>query len=131
MAFIIYLFKFIPWPIDISPFAFTIMSLIIYLGSKEQNILEIVPIVRDTVFENIYDEVIVLDTKAIIVDYNSAAENLLGKEKIIGTPIQSILEKYIEKNTTMDVANIDSLNEVTINSKIFNIRHINLKNKKN
>jgi diguanylate cyclase (GGDEF)-like protein/PAS domain S-box-containing protein len=107
------------------------MSLIIYLGSKEQNILEIVPIARDTVFENIYDAVIVLDTKGKIVDYNRAAENLLGKEKIIGTPIQSILEKYFEDNTTIDIANIDSFNEVTIKSKVFNIRHISLANKKN
>jgi diguanylate cyclase (GGDEF)-like protein/PAS domain S-box-containing protein len=126
----IYLLEFISWPVDINPFAFTLMSLIIYLGSKDQNILEIVPIARDTVFENIYDAVIVLDTKGIIVDYNRAAEYLLGKEKIIGTSIQSILKKYFDDNTVIDIANIDSFNEVTINNKVFNIRHISFTNKK-
>jgi PAS domain S-box/diguanylate cyclase (GGDEF) domain len=122
--------EFISWPVDINPFAFTLMSLIIYLGSKDQNNLEIVPIARDTVFENIYDAVIVLDTKGIIVDYNRAAEYLLGKEKIIGTSIQSILKKYFDDNTVIDIANIDSFNEVTINNKVFNIRHISFTNKK-
>ena len=130
IAFMIYLLEFISWPVDINPFAFTLMSLIIYLGSKDQNILEIVPIARDTVFENIYDAVIVLDTKGIIVDYNRAAEYLLGKEKIIGTSIQSILKKYFDDNTVIDIANIDSFNEVTINNKVFNIRHISFTNKK-
>lgn len=131
VTLIIYLSKFISWPVDINPFAFTLMSLIIYFGSKKQNILEIVPIARDTVFENIYDAVIVLDTKDIIVDYNHAAENLLGNKKMIGAPIRSLLEKYFEDNTTVDIADIDSFSEITINNKVFNIRHIRLTGKKN
>jgi len=43
---------------------------------KKQNLIDIVPIARDIVFENMYDAAFVLDLNGTIVDYNRSAEQI-------------------------------------------------------
>jgi len=64
---------------DISPFTFAIGNLVIAWGLFRYRLLDIVPIAREKILENIADPVVVLDATNRIVDINPAALKLLGR----------------------------------------------------
>jgi len=64
---------------DISPFTFAIGNLVVVWGLFRYRLLDVVPIAREQIFENIADPVVVLDAINRIVDVNPAALRLLGR----------------------------------------------------
>ena len=63
--------------IDLTPVAFTVSGLAFFWGTVRHQMLELIPIARDTVIESMQDAVIVLDMRNRIIDLNSAARRLL------------------------------------------------------
>ncbi|MEA3435359.1 MAG: histidine kinase N-terminal 7TM domain-containing protein [Thermodesulfobacteriota bacterium] len=63
---------------DPTAIVFIPAGLIIAWGLFRYNLFNIMPVARDTIFENMYDGVIVLDTKNRIIDFNIAAQNIFG-----------------------------------------------------
>ena len=95
--------------IDITPFALTISLTIMYYALQRYGFLEIVPVARDIVVENLADLVIVLDAKNRIVDLNKSARNQLDIHgaNVIGMHVreaipkyQSVFDQYSEKEQT-------------------------------
>lgn len=126
----IYLSGIITWPLDINPFSFTIMAIILYIGVKKQYLIDIVPIARDLVFENIYDAAFVLDNNGLIIDYNRSAENILSnQESIIGKNIKDVLNEL--SSSINDNQDLPIVTEATINKRIYNIQNIPLTSIKN
>jgi PAS domain S-box-containing protein len=79
-----------PFPaIDLTPFAFTLTGVAATWGIFRSRILDIVPIARDRVIEEMADGVLVLDEHGRIVDLNQSARRMLGctAESPIGWPI--------------------------------------------
>ncbi|MEJ5361788.1 MAG: diguanylate cyclase [Spirochaetota bacterium] len=129
ITLIIYISGILTWQLDINPFSFTIMAIVLYIGVKKQYIIDIVPIARDLVFEDIYDAAFVLDNNGIIIDYNRSAENILSsKESIIGKNINDVLN---ELSSSMDATQLQIVTETTINDRIYNIQNIPLTSIKN
>jgi PAS domain S-box-containing protein len=88
---------------DLTPFTFAISNIIITWGLFRFQLLDVVPVARDTVIENMADAVIVIDRENRIVDLNPAAAAGIEQPhtSAIGQPIevvfsrwQSLLEKY-------------------------------------
>ncbi len=130
ITLILYLSGIINWPLDINPFSFTIMAIILYIAVKKQYLIDIVPIARDLVFENIYDAAFVLDNNGVIIDYNRSAENILsGRDYIIG---QNINDIFNELSSSLDESqNVQIVTETTINNRIYNIQNMPLTSIKN
>jgi PAS domain S-box-containing protein len=63
--------------IDLTPVAFTVSGLAFFWGTVRHQMLELIPIARDTVIESMQDAVIVLDMRNRIIDLNAAARRLL------------------------------------------------------
>jgi PAS domain S-box-containing protein len=74
-----------------TPPAFVISGILLTLGLFRFRILDIVPIARDAVIENINDGVIVLDTQKRILDINCAAQ------MITACPVSSLIGIHIDK----------------------------------
>ena len=75
---IVYLAGFDPLRhIDLTPVAFTVSGLAFFWGTVRHQMLELIPIARDTVIESMQDAVIVLDMRNRIIDLNTAARKLL------------------------------------------------------
>jgi len=75
---IVYLAGFEPLRhIDLTPAAFTVSGLAFFWGTVRHQMLELIPIARDTVIESMQDAVIVLDMRNRIIDLNTAARKLL------------------------------------------------------
>ncbi len=79
---VIYLaYLFLPEParhIDLNPFAFVITGLATTWGLFRRHLLDLAPIARDVLIENLRDGVLVLDTQQRAVDINPAGLKIFG-----------------------------------------------------
>jgi PAS domain S-box-containing protein len=83
-----------PFPhLDLTPFAFTLAGVLWAWGLFHYHLLDIVPVARDAVIENMADAVIVLDVHNRVVDLNPAAQRILCRTaaEAIGQPALHVL----------------------------------------
>jgi PAS domain S-box-containing protein len=85
-------------PLDLTPIGFTFSGLAAAWGVFRTHFLDIVPIARDVVLENMSDGVIVLDTLDRIIDINPAAQQIVGvsSTEAIGQPAEHIFSSQTE-----------------------------------
>ena len=89
----VFVLGFSPFPnADNTPLSFSIAGLAFTYALLRYNLLDILPIARHVLIENMSDGVIVVDAQNRLVDINPAAERLLGpsKRSRIGEPIENI-----------------------------------------
>lgn len=90
-ALILFIGSFIPWvlnalvilklvraPTDLTPFGFLGAGLVAFWGLFRYRLLELAPIARSTLVENVHEGMVTLDQKGRIVDINPAARQLFG-----------------------------------------------------
>ncbi len=79
--------------IDPTPIIFTMSGLMLALGLFRFQLLDIIPVARDTIIKGMSDGLIVLDVQNRIVDVNIAAEGIidLTASEIIGQPVGQVL----------------------------------------
>lgn len=82
--------------LDWTPFGFLVTGLAALWGRWRFRLWDIVPIARDAVIEGMADGVLILDGQNRIVDFNSAAQKILGLPipKIMGQPAEHVLSTY-------------------------------------
>lgn len=88
-----------PFPnLDLTPLMFTLSGLVITYALLRLGLLDIVPVARDRLVEQMADGVIVLDDRDRIIDLNPAARQLLTLhgDKVIGTEAQKGLMRWPE-----------------------------------
>lgn len=91
---VIYILRLIPTlKKDFSPLAFAFSSLAYAIGIFRHRFLEITPIARNIIIENMQESMIVIDRANQIIDINPAARSLLlfSPTEIIGTPLATCL----------------------------------------
>ena len=100
----IYLFGYSPLPdyVDITPFAFIITVIASAWGLYRYQLMDIVPIARDVIVDNLDDGILVLDDMNRIVDVNKSVLKLIGRTsaEVIGQPITEFVvnqEELLEK----------------------------------
>src|SRR5262249_22565108 len=83
-------------PLELTPFAFLITGMVIALAVFRFHLLEIVPVGRDRVIEEIEEGMLVLDGDNRIIDINPAACQLIGRSarESIGQPAATILARW-------------------------------------
>jgi len=85
-----------PQGMNITPLTFSASGLLIAWGLFRYRILDVVPVARDVIVENMSDGVIVLDHQSRVVDLNPAAQALIGHtpSTAIGQPLARILTAW-------------------------------------
>ncbi len=83
-------------PLELTPFAFLVTGLVIAWTVLRFHLLEIVPVARDRVIEEIEEGMLILDPNNRIVDINPAACQLIGRtaRESIGQPATTILARW-------------------------------------
>jgi two-component system, cell cycle sensor histidine kinase and response regulator CckA len=78
---------------DLTPVAFTVSGIAFMWGILRHKLLDIVPIAREAVLQNMYDGVIVIDKDENIIDMNQAAQRLADADPsvVIGHPAMQII----------------------------------------
>lgn len=105
--------------VETTPIAITLAGLLTALNISRFRLLEIAPIARDVLFENLQDGVIVVNPHGRIVDINSEAERLLDKRVFIGQPITTALQPY---PAILKVYEEQSEREVTVGNLSLEVR---------
>ncbi|WP_135606200.1 histidine kinase N-terminal 7TM domain-containing protein [Methanococcoides sp. NM1] len=96
-VYLLYLAGFFPDGFDPIPFAFILSVILAYIGIFRYKLLDITPLARSFLFENIPSGVIVLDGKERVVDINKFAEKYLDlSAKDIGKPVSEVLGYWSE-----------------------------------
>jgi signal transduction histidine kinase len=92
--------------LDLTPVSFVICYILFTYALFEMGFLDIVPIARHAVFEEILDGLIVLDNNLRLVDINTAAKEALLPEfdfsKMYGNQIFSVLRSIIRRQSHLE-----------------------------
>lgn len=114
----IYIARLARFPIDYTPYAFTLACIPVYWALFRYHLFDISPVAREQVFESISDAVITLNDKRLIVDVNRAAEVLLGQARrdIIGLELATVAQEIA---TLVNGASTSS--RMTIGERVFNV----------
>jgi len=112
VANIFYVIGFSPYPdLDVTPLAFLITSTVFTWGLYRYRLLELIPIARKTVLDEMQDAVITLDQDDRIADINPRAARILGVDRhaAVGEPGESVFSGYPQLvDRFRDETNVDT-----------------------
>lgn len=94
---LLYLSGLLNTPIDFSPFGFLFSGIFFMWGIYQFNLLKLVPLAFQKVFESMKDAVIVFDLDHSITSFNLSARKIirgLNDRKVIGQPAAHIFTPY-------------------------------------
>lgn len=96
-AHLVYLSGVIPVRLDLTAYALIGTGWLVAWGIFDYQFLDIMPIARQAVVENLQDAVIVVDSKNRIVDLNPAAWALAGPNpaSAVGRPVADVFETWL------------------------------------
>lgn len=83
-----------PFPhLDLTPFAFILAGLAGVVGLTRRGLLDLVPVARDLLIEQLSYGIVVLDARQRVVDINQAARKMLGKgeDQCVGRRVEEML----------------------------------------
>jgi len=104
VAYGVYLLGFQPVVphLDLTPYAFTATGLLISWGLFRYHLLDLAPVARDFLMENLADAVMVMDMQNRLVDFNPAARELFGWPRPpLGVPLEEICRPWPELRQTI------------------------------
>jgi len=99
LSSLLFVIGFRPFPnADNTPLTFTIAGLALAYALLRYRLLNIIPIARHVLIENMSDGLLVLDSQNRLVDINPAAEQVLGfkKKSRIGEPVEDVFSEWSE-----------------------------------
>jgi PAS domain S-box-containing protein len=97
IANVITVFQIIPIQIDLTSYAFTISGIGMAYALFRHRLLDIAPIARDTIIENMKDGMVILNADGRIVDINQAAKKMIGlsnEKQPIGKQLADVLSQW-------------------------------------
>ena len=129
LANIVFLAGLSPLPsyVDLTPLAFVITAMAVVFSMRRYNLLDIVPVARDAIIENMNDAVLVLDTNQRIVEANPALIKLINRPigEVIGQPLADILtQRHDLLQTFAGVDDVETDIELVIDGEkhVYNLR---------
>ncbi len=97
LAYVLYLTQAVPLNLDPVPFSFALSGIVIYLGLFKFGLFRIMPVVYQSLFNNMADGVIVSDASGLLVATNKASVRLLQlSNRNLGVPAEQVLTKWPE-----------------------------------
>ncbi len=111
VALILYNLDLFTLNIDLTPLAVGLSGVLFTIGFTKYKILDIVPMARDIIFENIKEGVLILDMENRIIDFNPALKLIFHelKDQVVGKPFKDILSSYPLLSEFVDHATNDSI----------------------
>ena len=93
----VYILRLSPVPYyDLTPVVFVFSAALLVWGNYAFSLLDIVPVARDVVMDNLADPVVVLDLTGRVVDLNEAGTRLLAlpAAEVLGKTLADLLPEY-------------------------------------
>ena len=85
--------------LDFTPLTFGLAGIIYAVSLLQTHFMDLIPIARSHLIENMYDGVMVLDSQNRVVDINPAMESLLEKQPsfYLGKNASDVLDRWLQK----------------------------------
>lgn len=82
--------------LDLAPFALLLSTLLYWYGLRSYHLFDLIPIARETILDVISESIIILDVNDRVIDFNAAAQRLIGGLSIntMGTSVYDIFRRY-------------------------------------
>ncbi len=98
--------------VDFTPILFTLTGILMFIATQRFEFLRLVPVAYDTIYHNISNGVLIVNTDGRIVRMNPAAESILGisQSTSVGQLLQTIYPQYydlIMRASREQVSNIE------------------------
>lgn len=96
---ILYVFKVGPFAhVDFSSLAFALTGVAVFWALFRFRFLELVPVARDAVIDNMQDGLLVMDARGRVADINPAAGRVIGVDQAeaVGQPVSDVLSAWPE-----------------------------------
>lgn len=93
----LYVFKLLPFRgLDITPFSFTVSSLMLAWGLFRFKLLDLMPVASEAILQNLGDGILVTDARSRIIFINPSFENLawLMKGTSVGNQVTEVLYNW-------------------------------------
>jgi signal transduction histidine kinase len=99
---VVFLSGLIPLELDITPYGLVIVSLVLAWGIFNYQLLDLMPIARQTVLAGMTDAVIVLDVRDRVVDLNGPAQTLIAPDRggYLGQPAAAVFPGWFAATIT-------------------------------
>ena len=84
--------------LDITPIFFTITGFVYFWGFSRLKLIDIIPVARGAIFDNMNDPVFFLDTQNRIIDANPSILKIIGTRgsKVVGGKIEKVFSNQKE-----------------------------------
>jgi signal transduction histidine kinase len=90
--------------VDLTPLGFVVTAVALAFGMLRLHLLNIAPIARDALFDQMTDAILILDKQGQVVDFNVASRRMLQPQGGLGLPIQATLPKLTHAADWIDEA---------------------------
>ena len=104
---------------DLTPVSFVFTGLIYSYGFTHFKLINLSPVSKETVFNNLQDPIIVFDIKKQLIEYNISAKQIfhLESEDVIGKPADEVFISYPKLIAAFGRSNLDQPFEVKIDDE--------------
>ncbi|MBA4420932.1 MAG: hypothetical protein C0391_07270 [Anaerolinea sp.] len=108
---VIYTLGLAPYNLDLTPITFTVSSLVLAIGFFRFQIMEIIPVARDIIFDGMRDGVLVLDHRDRVMDFNQRMQQMIPdiQKNKIGKLIYDEIEAYPDLLKLIREATVDQM----------------------
>ena len=105
----------VPHFLDPTAFGFALMCVFLAVALYRYRLLDLAPVARDAVIENMRDGYVVIDEQGRVVDLNPSAETILGERSVVvGEPLRERLPAVAE---LLDAEAVDERAETEIQAE--------------
>ena len=82
----------VPLDVDLAPLAFFVTGALWLIAILRGTLLEVLPLARDTLIEQMLDGVVIVDGEGVVADANPTALTMLGatRGRVVGKPAQEV-----------------------------------------
>lgn len=111
LALILYNLNLFTSNIDLTPLALGVSGVLFTVGFTKYKILDIIPLARDIIFENMKEGALVLDIENRIIDFNPALQAIFPqmKEQDVGSPFRDVFSEYLLLSELIDQGQKDRI----------------------
>ncbi|QLG62669.1 histidine kinase N-terminal 7TM domain-containing protein [Halorarum salinum] len=95
---VLYVTGVVALPVDATPASFTAACVLLWVGLFRYGFLDVVPVARNRVVEEMREGVVVLNERDRVVDVNPSGRRLIEPDSIVGRPIGEVFaEESVER----------------------------------
>lgn len=117
VSLIIYVFGIGPEYIDITPFSFLLMTILIVIGARRYDIFALTPVTYEMIFNSLNEAIIAVDTNHCLLSNNQASKEFFPS--IVNLKVGESIEK-IQELVEHDFSSIEGVHQV--NDRVLSFR---------